>query len=570
MLRKLLYIFLFCATILIPTELMINTLTAGYEAKGNAIMLVVAPAAVLFGVDVWLTGACLVPRFLLKGKIMQFSLLTFIVAYLTIISCLIIENMGCRWAGLPLYVTAWDTPWPYLERFCESLTMTTLLFALGANALFEEWRKGDEKEREMTENLNRYIRRVRDLLDHERIMAGLEEIRKDIRGNIEQTGEAIGRLSRYLRRQLYEIPPLAEVEQHPVPAGSRRVADFLTEHRWRWARRLGFQLLILTIAAEAFFSTPNAPAFDTTNIIIVASIWILLNFLTLINRYWFYKRYRRHKSISRYLTETVAVIVVPMLIFMGYNAVRVAMKGMTLFDPALIVILSSFGAIMTLMMFVAGVSAIFLFQYWVAGQRRTHALASETVRQEYLFLKKQINPHFLFNVLNNINILSYEDQAEALRMLDELERMIEYQFFETSAPLTTPTREYSFLDSYLRLEASRTDNLTFSISTDSFPAGGEIPTLLLIPLVENAVKHSKGVPHREIEVELRRQGEWKLLFRCSNNYPPAGSEREGPGGLGLLNLRRRLTLLYGGARNIRESRDAGRYSVTLILPLVRK
>ena len=57
MLRKLLYIFLFCATILIPTELMINTLTAGYEVKGNAIMLIVIPAALLFGAAEWLTGS---------------------------------------------------------------------------------------------------------------------------------------------------------------------------------------------------------------------------------------------------------------------------------------------------------------------------------------------------------------------------------------------------------------------------------------------------------------------------------------------------------------------------------
>lgn len=117
-------------------------------------------------------------------------------------------------------------------------------------------------------------------------------------------------------------------------------------------------------------------------------------------------------------------------------------------------------------------------------------LNAESLRQEYAYLRKQINPHFLFNVLNNASILAFEDSEDAIRMFESLKHMLEYQFAETGKTDMTLEREMDFLDTYLSLEASRIDSLEYELSAQGDIKDVMIPTMIYITFVENAVKYS--------------------------------------------------------------------------------
>ena len=88
--------------------------------------------------------------------------------------------------------------------------------------------------------------------------------------------------------------------------------------------------------------------------------------------------------------------------------------------PLVIEIISALGSIITLLLYIGGISAILLLQDWVRTQQRVVLLQAETARQEYAYLRKQINPHFLFNVLNNIGIIAYDDADLSVSLMNSL------------------------------------------------------------------------------------------------------------------------------------------------------
>lgn len=252
-------------------------------------------------------------------------------------------------------------------------------------------------------------------------------------------------------------------------------------------------------------------------------------------------------------------------------AVQIATYSGNIYGPAIPLvmrILITSGTIITLSLFIGGTAALLLLQFWVSGQMRLILIRSEIVKQEYAFLKKQINPHFLFNVLNNLGIQSVDEPEEAVEMVLELERLITYQFSEASQTETTLEREIRFIHSYLMLEKTRLESLDFEIVTFPDTSHLYVPTLLFISFVENAVKHSGTVRGaRSIGIRFGIDGE-RLKFRCVNtcNKAPLRLPKKG-GGLGIANTLRRLNLLYGSEYTYSHREDGDRYEVILDIPI---
>lgn len=566
--KKLLYILVVCLIPLISVQITINTLVTGYTTCGYAILWIVLPVTLLFLGGVWIVATRIVPLTLYRGRYLWFCMLTFAISYLLMVAILGVETVGSLWAGVEPRAGDWTSPVIYIERFCDSTIMTMVLLGTAAYAVYEEWVRGSLREKKLAETLRKYVSTVRTRLDNDSIRHGLDDIEEAIMDEEANTSDAIDNLSFYLRRQLYELPSPPRIDER-VAKESAGMVDFLIEKRWRKWRHIAFQILLLIMATEFFFPTP-AKLEITGEIICFAVVWyIFLNLLVAVNRFWLYRRYRRHKSPMRYLTEAALTMFVPFLLFLILSIVLNEHSLAEVYDPWLIILLSTFGSLVSMTLLEIGIAVIFLMKYRAQGKMRMEALAAETTRQEYLFLRKQINPHFLFNVLNNINILSYDSREEALQMLAELRRLIEYQFAELSSPFTTIGREYTFLDSYLRLEASRTDSLEFSLKWENIPDATPIPTLLFIPVVENAVKHSKGVEGRRYVSLSMSAADGEILFKCDNNFPlvsKAGDSAR-PGGLGLTNLRRRLQLLYGEAAHFAAMREKEKFTVIIRIPM---
>ena len=192
----------------------------------------------------------------------------------------------------------------------------------------------------------------------------------------------------------------------------------------------------------------------------------------------------------------------------------------------------------------------------------------EKKQAELLFLKSQINPHFLFNTLNNIYSLSqYQPQLVSESVL-RLSKILRYLLYEASNEFITIEKEIKILTDYIDLEKLRyneTVTIDFRHEIDDF--SDMIPPLLLLPLVENAFKHgvsiSRGKRFVDVKCVLRQR---ELYFTVKNSIPAVpGSYRDGnsasdyeetKGNIGLSNLRRRLDLLYKNFELITEQKDS--------------
>lgn len=209
-------------------------------------------------------------------------------------------------------------------------------------------------------------------------------------------------------------------------------------------------------------------------------------------------------------------------------------------------------------------------------QRREAVLQQQVTEAELRALRAQINPHFLFNSLNSIANLVVTDPEKAETMTLRLARVFRHVLANSSRPLISLHEEIEFLDTYLQIEEARFGNrLQVEIAIDPVVAMESIPSLILQPIVENALKHGlgpkSGPGHLWITAGPEGQ-QVRLRVEDDGVGPGDGASKQRPGngqskGVGLENVALRLNALYQGqSRMIFERRDAGGTSVTIFLP----
>lgn len=164
-------------------------------------------------------------------------------------------------------------------------------------------------------------------------------------------------------------------------------------------------------------------------------------------------------------------------------------------------------------------------------------------------LRAQLHPHFLFNALNTISSLTESDPSLARRLMARLGDLLRASLAHTAQPLVTLAEELTFLDDYLSIESARfEDRITIDVDVDEGSADILVPSFLLQPLVENAIRH--GVAPRlsggHIEVSASRAGPTLTLSVRDNGLGlPHDWSINGNAGIGLGNLRSRLGQIYG-------------------------
>ena len=169
---------------------------------------------------------------------------------------------------------------------------------------------------------------------------------------------------------------------------------------------------------------------------------------------------------------------------------------------------------------------------------------SKNTEAELAWLKSQINPHFLFNTLNNISSLTQIDPDAAQDAIAQLSDLLRYAMYETNKKTVPIQGEVEFMRNYISLMKLRCNDKTEVVTTFDVQQNIEIAPLLFISLIENAFKH--GVSSNRpsyIMIRLEQNGN-ELMFDCRNsNYPKPATDRSGKG-IGIENTRRRLDLLY--------------------------
>ena len=243
------------------------------------------------------------------------------------------------------------------------------------------------------------------------------------------------------------------------------------------------------------------------------------------------------------------------LVFPLHGPHTYAMLLQSLLQRALIEQIWSYGAI------VAAAHAVFFYRD--AQQRE-----AELARQQLQILKLQLHPHFLFNALHGISALMSTDVEAARTAIARFSDLLRTALRHTERDEITVTQELTFVDSYLQLEQLRLGpRLSYSIHAEGEVGGAIVPTMVLQPLVENAVRH--GIERRRaggvVTVDVRSEGR-RLRLTVVNDAPPDGVENRT--GIGLSNTRGRLRTLHGDNQTLSmRRRDDERVEVVIDLPL---
>lgn len=191
-------------------------------------------------------------------------------------------------------------------------------------------------------------------------------------------------------------------------------------------------------------------------------------------------------------------------------------------------------------------------------------------RLELDYLKSQVNPHFLFNVLNSLYFLTEEQAPQAAQIVAQLSDIMRYTLYETSETSVSLQKELTFIQNYVALEGLRAIQRT-RIEAQLPPMVDpaiRIAPLLLITFVENAFKHGVHPTSKPSWVKLHIELASTVLTLSIANSKPTTTSISGSG-IGLLNARKRLDSLYGGRYELSIIDSANTYQLNLSLPLSR-
>jgi sensor histidine kinase YesM len=200
-------------------------------------------------------------------------------------------------------------------------------------------------------------------------------------------------------------------------------------------------------------------------------------------------------------------------------------------------------------------------------KNRQLQLATDVKDAELRMLKSQINPHFIFNSLNSINALTMTDPAKARQMIINLSSFLRYSIGKDNKETNNLGTELENIELYLSIEKVRFgDRLLFDSQVDEACGTSSIPNLLLQPLFENAIKHGVQESLDTITIDLKAHlSNGSLVVSISNNFDPEAVSGKGTG-IGLRNIRQRLTLIYGRHDLITYKAEDNVFKVSLEIP----
>lgn len=177
-------------------------------------------------------------------------------------------------------------------------------------------------------------------------------------------------------------------------------------------------------------------------------------------------------------------------------------------------------------------------------------------------LQSQINPHFLFNALNNIYSLVLTGSSRAPDMLLHLTELLRYSVYQKHRDKVLVSDEVRQIEFLVELFCLRRDEM-YNISFDKSIAGGSIEPMILIPLAENCLKHCDFDLNDQAFARMKiTSTNQSLLFETENTFDPA-QHKNATGGVGLLNIRERLQLVYGSQAKLTTWSEQNMYKVKL-------
>lgn len=244
--------------------------------------------------------------------------------------------------------------------------------------------------------------------------------------------------------------------------------------------------------------------------------------------------------------------------------VKLLSDGYRLFPEMLDIVMLFFN----LFFVVSTAISIKFYKRWNEKDFQEQKVQKEKVEAELQMLKTQINPHFLFNTLNSIYVLAMKQSELTANTVMKLSDILDYILYRIDTPKIAISNEIQIIESYIELEKIRFSNrvdLNFTIDLKS--QGIQIPPMLIIPLIENAFKHgvAKSVEKSWIKISIQEtDGALNILVANSKTQSKADDKT---GGIGLMNVKKRLNLIYEENYQLNIFEKQMQYTVSLTIPI---
>jgi hypothetical protein len=216
--------------------------------------------------------------------------------------------------------------------------------------------------------------------------------------------------------------------------------------------------------------------------------------------------------------------------------------------------------------FISGVIALVIrgFITWSQELKLKESLKQKTHEMEMALVKSQLDPHFLFNTINNIDVLILKDQQEASDYLNKLSDIMRFMLFETKSEEIPLEKEIEYIEKYIELQKIRTANsnyINYSVTGD--PIGKTISPMVFIPFIENAFKHTTNKKiDNAIDIKITISNK-HIILDCNNKTDPNRKTEQESNGLGNQLIEKRLNLSYPGKHKLEISNQDNLYKVHL-------
>jgi sensor histidine kinase YesM len=192
---------------------------------------------------------------------------------------------------------------------------------------------------------------------------------------------------------------------------------------------------------------------------------------------------------------------------------------------------------------------------------------AEHIQTELKLLKSQINPHFLFNSLNNIYALSVMDSDKTQQSISYLSDMLRYVLYECEQPLVPLKKEIDYINNYIKLFSLKSSK-PFSITTkfDVENSHFLVAPMLFIPFVENALKHGNIEQRQDSFINISiDSAPNEIVYIVENSFDSKKKQTDATGGIGLRNVKKRLDILYADGHYLEVNNTDNSYKIKLIL-----
>jgi two-component system, LytTR family, sensor histidine kinase AlgZ len=311
---------------------------------------------------------------------------------------------------------------------------------------------------------------------------------------------------------------------------------------------LSFWCLYLSFFTYQISVFARGPEIDWPRVLTVVSIHISCAMLIgYLNYFIFLPRFLSDKDGLRFVMQFIVAFTIVILIRVHLERYFIdhyshEEKYSYLYSPRFIVHVISSNLFTVIFL-----GMIRVVTEWFEFEARKKSVENERLTAELNFLKAQINPHFLFNTLNNLYYLAYTKSSNTLEVIAKLSQMMRYMIYDSNHAQVPLSKEIEYMESYISLERLRlNDQIPIKFEVKGDPKNFRIAPFIFITFLENAFKHgvSNNNPDAWVKVSIELDGNSCIYEVENSKIISAKPEAEEKSGIGLQNVTRRLELSY--------------------------